>query len=113
VTVTDADGNVLGTGIASAIGGKFIVSLDPPAAHGEVLTVVLSDLAGNDSEPATLTVDAEAPAAATDVASNGKVVTGNAEPGAQVLVYTPEGQLAGAGHVNPDGTFEVTLDSNV
>ena len=54
ITVTDADGNVLGTGVAT--GGSFSVALSPAQADGAVLTVIATDGAGNESPEASYTV---------------------------------------------------------
>ncbi|WP_210501232.1 Ig-like domain-containing protein, partial [Pantoea ananatis] len=45
ITVTDNNGNVLGTGVAT--GGTFSIALSPAQTDGAVLTVTATDAAGN------------------------------------------------------------------
>ncbi|MEH0834532.1 Ig-like domain-containing protein, partial [Pectobacterium cacticida] len=93
VTVTDASGTTLGSAVANA-DGSFSVPLTPPAANGEVLTVTVTDAAGNVSAPTTATApDITAPDAPTNlvVAEDGTAVSGNAEPGSTVTITLPGG----------------------
>jgi large repetitive protein len=55
VVVRDANGNVIGTGIAGA-GGNFSIALNPAQTDSTTLSVVATDEAGNASDPATLNV---------------------------------------------------------
>lgn len=88
VTVTDANGQVLGTATVPA-NGKFYVTLDPALTNGEKVSVTLTDKAGNESPAATATAaDTTAPADATRVklSTDGTTVTGKGEPGAKAVV---------------------------
>lgn len=73
------------------------------------------DRDGETEEPETedpdSPVDNEAPDAPVDLAVNadGTVLTGRGEPATRVEVRGPSGNLVGAGSVNTDGSFAVTL----
>ncbi|MGP6317583.1 Ig-like domain-containing protein, partial [Pseudomonas aeruginosa] len=94
--------------------GSFEVPLNPPLTNGETVTVIVTDPAGNNSNPVTVEApDTTAPAPATgvQVAPDGSSVTGNAEPGATVGVDTDgDGQPDTTVVVGPDGSFEVPLN---
>ncbi|MBE8719109.1 hypothetical protein C4F51_18175 [Cellvibrio sp. KB43] len=112
ITITDPDGNEIGTGTVQP-DGSFTVSLTPPQTDGETLTVVLSN-ANGDSGPATVVapvVNDEVPEAAINllVSPDGTTLTGNGEPGAGIRITNPDGDEIGTGTVQPDGTFTVTL----
>ncbi|MGP6224095.1 Ig-like domain-containing protein, partial [Pseudomonas aeruginosa] len=93
---------------------SFEVPLNPPLTNGETVTVIVTDPAGNNSNPVTVEApDTTAPAPATgvQVAPDGSSVTGNAEPGATVGVDTDgDGQPDTTVVVGPDGSFEVPLN---
>ena len=55
VTVRDADGNVIGTGKVNP-DGRFTVPLNPQAKEGDIVTVTLTDDAGNVSRPSSLRI---------------------------------------------------------
>ncbi|MDP5160239.1 BapA/Bap/LapF family large adhesin, partial [Enterobacter ludwigii] len=59
ITVTDNNGNVLGTGVAT--GGTFSIALSPAQTDGAVLTVTATDAAGNLSPEASYTVTGTLP----------------------------------------------------
>ncbi len=88
--------------------------MNPPLTNGETVTVIVTDPAGNNSNPVTVEApDTTAPAPATgvQVAPDGSSVTGNAEPGATVGVDTDgDGQPDTTVVVGPDGSFEVPLN---
>ncbi|GGO91340.1 BapA/Bap/LapF family large adhesin [Stakelama pacifica] len=110
VTVTDADGNTLGSALVDS-NGTYTVPLTPAQANGEMLSVVQSDPAGNVS-PDTVAVapDITAPAAPTAaIDGNGAVVSGTGEPGATIRVFDPDDRLIGSGQVDANGTYSVTL----
>ncbi|MCM3778556.1 Ig-like domain-containing protein [Microbacterium hydrocarbonoxydans] len=66
------------------------------------------------STTATLSIrtraDVVAPAPPASLASDGKRVTGTAEPGATVVVSAPDGTTIGTGVASQDGSFTVDLD---
>lgn len=108
VEVRDASGALLGSGTAAG-DGTFSIVLSPVAPHGSVLSVTASDAVGNTSTPTEATVDALAPAAPTVEPSNGRTLTGAAEPGSRVEVRDASGALLGTVVAGPDGSFTVTL----
>ncbi|WP_033727806.1 Ig-like domain-containing protein, partial [Pseudomonas cremoricolorata] len=111
VTVRDAQGNVIATGVVAA-DGTFSVVLDPAVIDGSSLQVDLTDAAGNVSEPASVaSPDLIAPAQPTELAlAEGVTLTGLGEPGATVQVRDASGAVIGTGVVGADGRFSVELD---
>uniref|UniRef100_UPI001300962B Ig-like domain-containing protein n=1 Tax=Salinicola aestuarinus TaxID=1949082 RepID=UPI001300962B len=112
VTVTDEDGNTLGSDTADE-DGDFDVAIEPAQNDGEALDVVATDDAGNSSDPTRVTApDNTAPDAPTDVAINddGTVVTGSAEPNATVSVTDEDGNTLGSDTADDDGSFDVAID---
>ncbi|MEH0875973.1 Ig-like domain-containing protein, partial [Pectobacterium cacticida] len=87
VTVTDGDGNTLGS-VEVGEDGSFTVPLNQPPTNGESLTVIVSDAASNSSSTTITAPDTTAPDAPTDlaVAGDGTAISGNAEPGSTVTV---------------------------
>lgn len=112
VTVKDAQGNVIGTGVVAA-DGTFQLTLDPAQTSGAQLQVTLTDAAGNVSLPTEYTAgDTTAPDAPTDLAisANGSVLSGKGEPGATVSVTDAAGNVVGTGTVGADGYFSLVLN---
>ncbi|NQD58579.1 hypothetical protein HP546_24890, partial [Pseudomonas sp. CM25] len=110
VEVRDAQGNVLANGTVTP-DGTFQLTLDPPVNDGSSLQVVLTDAAGNESEPGTVnTPDLQAPAQPSGLELvDGVTLTGSGEPGATVQVRDATGDVIGTGLANEDGSFSVTL----
>ncbi|MFP3926100.1 BapA/Bap/LapF family large adhesin [Pseudomonas sp. W5-36] len=111
VTIRDAAGNVLATGIVNQ-SGQFQVTLPNAVTTGEPLSVTLADVAGNVSGVASLTtVDTTPPALLQNllISANGSTLTGTGEAGATVSVLDITGTLLGTALVASDGTFTVTL----
>ncbi|MGE8306515.1 MAG: BapA/Bap/LapF family large adhesin, partial [Pseudomonas kermanshahensis] len=110
VQVRDAAGNVLATGTVGA-DGNFVIALDPAVSDGSTLQVVLTDAAGNASEPGSVTSpDLQAPEQPTGLAlAEGVTLTGRGEPGATVQVRDAAGTVIGTGLVGADGSFSLTL----
>ncbi|WP_238214444.1 BapA/Bap/LapF family large adhesin, partial [Pseudomonas sp. PAGU 2196] len=110
VQVRDAAGNVLATGTVGA-DGNFVIALDPAVNDGSTLQVVLTDAAGNASEPGSVTSpDLQAPDQPTGLAlAEGVTLTGRGEPGATVQVRDAAGTVIGTGLVGADGSFSLTL----
>jgi len=113
VQVRDADGNVLATGKVGA-DGTFQLTLNPAVNDGSTLQVVLTDAAGNVSQPGSVTSpDLQPPAQPSDLAvsPDGSVITGRAEPGSTVRVLAADGTtVLGSAVAGPNGTFSITLD---
>jgi VCBS repeat-containing protein len=113
VEVKDAAGNLIGSTIAGP-DGSFSLTLDPPQANGETLSITVTDAAGNTSVPLSYVApDITAPTIVTDVvAGDGSLaVSGRGEPGATVEVRDTQGAVLGSGIVAPNGTFVVDLDA--
>ena len=112
VTVRGPDGSVLGSTLVGA-GGAFEITLDTPQTNGQALTVEQRDAAGNLSAAVDLAApDTQAPDIPTGLilASDGSSLSGSGEPGAQVTVTGTGGAVLGTATVQPDGTFQVTID---
>ncbi|MEY1662935.1 BapA/Bap/LapF family large adhesin [Isoalcanivorax beigongshangi] len=112
VTITDGDGNLLGSGTVDN-NGNFTVGINPPLVDGETVDVVLTDDAGNDSDPTTATApDLTPPDAPTDVllSDDGDVITGKGEPNTQVSIKDSTGKQIATGTVDADGTFTVPVN---
>ncbi len=102
----------IATGIVTP-DGTFNLALNPDQINGGELSVTLEDAAGNDSAATTIIPqDFQAPQPATNLAvdDSGTVVSGRGEPGAFITVTTAAGVVIGESMVNPDGTFNVTVD---
>ncbi|MEX5505975.1 Ig-like domain-containing protein, partial [Pseudomonas putida] len=113
VEVKDASGNLIGSAIAGP-DGSFSLTLDPPQANGETLSITVTDAAGNTSVPLSYVApDITAPTIVTDVvAGDGSLaVSGRGEPGATVEVRDTQGVVLGSGIVAPNGTFVVDLEA--
>ncbi|WP_455925082.1 BapA/Bap/LapF family large adhesin [Pseudomonas putida] len=112
VTVNDAGGNPLGTGVVAS-NGLFQVNLGTAQLNGQTLTVLQTDVAGNPSTGTSWTVaDIQAPSAPTLLSLNdtGDALSGTGEVGATVHVYAQDGSLLGNVVItNTDGTFTVPL----
>ncbi|WP_121333383.1 Ig-like domain-containing protein, partial [Pseudomonas aeruginosa] len=85
VTLTDGNGNPIGQTTADA-NGNWSFTPSTPLPDGTVVNVVARDAAGNSSPPASVTVDAVAPATPVVNPSNGTTLSGTAEPGATVTL---------------------------
>ncbi|QHG66965.1 BapA/Bap/LapF family large adhesin [Pseudomonas putida] len=113
VRVVDAQGTVLGTATVAS-NGLFSVTLVPPQANGQNLTITQADAAGNTSLAVTLqAADLQAPNAATGLSLNSAatVVSGQGEAGATVTVRDASGAILATGTVNLSGQFQITLPS--
>lgn len=112
VTVRDAAGNVLGSGLVNGAGG-FAINLSSAQLNGQVLSLTQADAASNVSGSTAFTApDTQAPLAPTNLqlSAGGTLLTGTGEPGATVTVQGPGGPL-GTAVVQPDGSFTVALSS--
>lgn len=112
VNVTNAQGAEVGNG-AVGTNGTFTVTLNPAQANGETLTVTITDKEGNIGAPGTVVAqDTTAPAApgALVISADGMSLSGDGEPEGVVNVTSAQGTALGAGTVNANGTFSVTLN---
>ncbi|WP_433690335.1 BapA/Bap/LapF family large adhesin [Pseudomonas monteilii] len=113
VEVKDGLGNLIGSAIAQP-DGSFSLTLNPPQANGETLSITVTDATGNTSVPLSYVApDITAPTLVTDVvAADGSLaVSGRGEPGATVEVRDAQGTVLGTGTVAPNGTFVVDLET--
>ncbi|HCE0129041.1 TPA: Ig-like domain repeat protein, partial [Pseudomonas aeruginosa] len=82
--------------------GNWSFTPSTPLPDGTVVNVVARDAAGNSSPPASVTVDAVAPATPTVDPSNGTTLSGTAEPGSSVTLTDGNGNPIG--QVTADGS---------
>jgi VCBS repeat-containing protein len=111
VTVTNADGDVVGTGVVEQ-DGEFTVTFTPPQDTGGVLDVVLTDAAGNTSDPSSVSApDDIGPGVPgnLDVNDAGTLLAGTGEAGSTVTVTNAAGIVVGVGTVGENGQFSVPL----
>ncbi|WP_106639813.1 Ig-like domain-containing protein [Allosphingosinicella vermicomposti] len=95
--------------------GTFEVPLDPPLTDGEIVSVIVIDPTGNESDP-TLVVAPDlvaTPDTPTIEPTNGTEISGTAEPGTTVVVRDSAGNEIGTDVVAPDGSWSVTPDAQL
>ena len=129
ITVTDANGNVVGRGQTDS-NGEFTVDLGTPYTNGETLTVTPTDGAGNTGPGTPVTAaDTTPPQAptinsvvddagsATGSLTSGQITddarptfSGSGEPGSTITVYD-NGNAIGTAQVNSDGSWSFTPDT--
>ncbi|HIE1863399.1 TPA: Ig-like domain-containing protein, partial [Pseudomonas aeruginosa] len=107
VTLTDGNGNPIGQTTADA-NGNWSFTPSTPLPDGTVVNVVARDAAGNSSPPASVTVDAVAPATPTVDPSNGTTLSGTAEPGATVTLTDGNGNPIGQVIADGSGNWSFT-----
>ena len=107
VILTDGNGNPLGETTADG-SGNWSFTPGTPLANGTVINAVAQDPAGNTSGPASVTVDAIAPAAPIVNPSNGVVITGTAEVGAKVILTDGSGNPIGETTADGSGNWTFT-----
>ncbi|UEX16670.1 Ig-like domain-containing protein [Stenotrophomonas sp. SI-NJAU-1] len=107
VVLTDGGGNPIGQAVADGT-GNWSFTPGTPLADGTVINAVAQDPAGNTSGPASVTVDALAPAAPTINPSNGVVISGTAEAGATVLLTDGSGNPIGQATADGSGNWSFT-----
>ncbi len=110
ITVYDATGTQIGTGVANP-DGSYTVALNPARIDGEIVRVTQTDADGDVSPPATaIAPDLTAPAAPTAAIDNtGAVVTGTGEPGATITIRAADTTLVGTATVGANGAYAATL----
>ncbi|HCE9376847.1 TPA: BapA prefix-like domain-containing protein, partial [Pseudomonas aeruginosa] len=107
VTLTDGNGNPIGQTTADA-NGNWSFTPSTPLPDGTVVNVVARDAAGNSSPPASVTVDAVAPATPTVDPSNGTTLSGTAEPGSSVTLTDGNGNPIGQVTADGSGNWSFT-----
>ena len=93
----DVDTNGDGQPDASTIvgsDGQFQLPLTPPVTNGETISVVLTDAAGNSSEPGTVQAP-DFPDAPQVNPSNGSSIEGTAAPGTNIVISDADGTPIG------------------
>lgn len=111
VTITDANGNTLGSATADGT-GNFTVTLTPPQLNGQILTAKATDAAGNTGLGTNVPApDHTAPNAPGNLAvsADGLQLTGTAEIGSTVTVKDGNGNIIGVGTADPSGHFDILL----
>lgn len=111
VQIKDADGKIIGSGITDSQ-GKFNITLSPALTPTQKATVVLEDVAGNQSKPLEITVgkDSIAPDKATaQLNSTGDSVSGTAEIDAKIQIKDANGKLIGTGVADAQGKFTISI----
>uniref|UniRef100_UPI000EADA807 Ig-like domain-containing protein n=1 Tax=Pseudomonas aeruginosa TaxID=287 RepID=UPI000EADA807 len=107
VTLTDGNGNPIGQTTADG-SGNWSFTPSTPLPNGTVVNVVARDAAGNASPPASVTVDAVAPATPVVNPSNGTTLSGTAEPGATVTLTDGNGNPIGQVTADGSGNWSFT-----
>ncbi|MBH1838031.1 hypothetical protein I5T88_19405, partial [Stenotrophomonas maltophilia] len=107
VILTDGSGNPIGQAIADG-SGNWSFTPGAPLPDGTVINAVAQDAAGNNSGPATTTVDAVAPPAPVIDPSNGSVISGTAEAGATVILTDGNGDPIGQAIADGSGNWSFT-----
>ncbi len=114
IRVYDANGDLIGTGVANIVNGNFSLQLDTAQLNGETFTVTAVSLLGGESVPVVIqATDVTAPdnPVVTALSANGLVLTGTGEAGATVTVTGPGSVILGTAVVNAAGGFTVNLSS--
>ncbi|MDM3888833.1 Ig-like domain-containing protein, partial [Pseudomonas sp. BCRC 81390] len=107
VILTDGGGNPIGETTADG-SGNWSFTPGTPLANATVVNAVAQDPAGNSSGPASVTVDAVAPAAPVINPSNGAVINGTAEAGAKVILTDGGGNPVGETTADGSGNWSFT-----
>ena len=99
VTITDPDGNVIGTATVAA-DGTYQATLITAQINGEQLTATQTDPAGNISPQTDATAPDLTPPDAPEatVSDDGSEVTGTGEPGDMIRSPIPTANVIGVGH---------------
>ncbi|MFK3710414.1 Ig-like domain-containing protein [Leclercia adecarboxylata] len=131
VTVTDADGNVVGKAKTNG-NGEFTVELGTPYTNGETLEVIATDGSGNVSPPTSITAaDTTPPEAPMIILADDAVgsltgaldsdqttddprpvFSGSGEAGTTLTIYD-NGKSIGSTVVNSDGSWSFTPANNL
>ncbi|MGP1484947.1 MAG: retention module-containing protein [Campylobacter sp.] len=130
VTVTNENGEVIGTGTTDDK-GNFKISTDKPVNPGDKVKVEVEDKAGNkgedtktagnlihdDTTPPTVNIESVTPVD-TNPKADGKadkaIVKGKSdEPNARVTVTNENGEVIGTGTTDDKGNFKISTDKPV
>ncbi|GAA1623864.1 invasin domain 3-containing protein [Leucobacter chromiireducens] len=113
VTIVDADGKPVPGEVTVNEDGSFVFVPETPLTEGQDVSVVVTDSAGNSSQPVPVVVDTTAPDAPQLDVSNGKSVTGGVIAPGDTLVFVDAAGTAipGTVTVHSDGTFRFVPDT--
>ncbi|WP_404477381.1 Ig-like domain-containing protein [Novosphingobium sp. BL-52-GroH] len=112
VLLTDALGDPIGQATADEDGNWTFAPL-VALVNGTVVDAVAVDEAGNESPPATITVDSIIPAVPLVNASNGTIITGTAEPDSTVVLTDGFGNPIGTATVDGNGDWSFTPEASL
>ncbi|WP_043176843.1 Ig-like domain-containing protein, partial [Pseudomonas aeruginosa] len=107
VILTDGGGNPIGQATADG-SGNWTFTPSTPLPNGTVVNATATDPSGNTSGPASVTVDAVAPATPVVNPSNGSTLSGTAEPGATVTLTDGNGNPIGQVTADGSGNWSFT-----
>ncbi|TQM63661.1 Ig-like domain-containing protein, partial [Klugiella xanthotipulae] len=108
VTVTLPGGVVVSVDVNPD--GTWTVTPDPESLHhDDTVTAIQTNAAGTQSDPGTILIDQVAPTAPLLDPSDGKVASGDAEPGSTVTILDVEGNVIGTGVADEAGRFAIDL----
>jgi protocatechuate 3,4-dioxygenase beta subunit len=114
VIIRDPDDNVVLCETEVDVDGTFRCGpLDPRPGDGTPIEIVVTDPSDNPSEPTVVVVDSSEPEAPAVDPSDGTVVYGDAEPGAQVVVRDGDGAQLCAALARPDGAWNCEPNRDV
>ena len=114
-TVSVYDGTtLLGTAVIADDGNWSFTPSAPLAEGAHALTITVTDLAGNVSQPSpalNVVVDITPPAAPAELvtSTDGTTVTGNAEAGSTVTISDDSGNILGSGVADENGRFSIGI----
>ncbi|MFO6030244.1 Ig-like domain-containing protein, partial [Pseudomonas aeruginosa] len=107
IIITDGNGNPIGQVTADG-SGNWTFTPSTPLPNGTVVNATATDPSGNASSPASVTVDAVAPATPVVNPSNGTTLSGTAEPGATVTLTDGNGNPIGQVTADGSGNWSFT-----
>ncbi|MCK7359365.1 Ig-like domain-containing protein [Enterobacter roggenkampii] len=111
IVITNNNGEIVGRTTTDG-NGNFVATLSPAQTNGQIISVVASDAAGNQSPAATVNAADTTPPQAPgnlQVADDGQSISGTAEPGSTVTIKGADGTVIGETTANGDGTFSAPL----
>lgn len=111
VQIKDADGKVIGTGMANPQ-GEFQITLSPALKDSQKATIIVEDAAGNTSKPLEIksgydTIAPDKPTA--QINADGTTVTGTAEANAKIEIKNSADKVIGTGMADANGKFTITI----
>ncbi|MEE4453119.1 Ig-like domain-containing protein [Novosphingobium resinovorum] len=104
VVLTDGNGSLIGQSLTSA-NGNWSFTPPSPLPDGTIVAATAQDAAGNIGPQAGTVIDAIIPAVPVVDATNGALVSGNAEPGVIVLLTDGAGNPLGQAVADASGAW--------